>query len=208
MSELVTVRDRILIHARDRFTAEGFARVTIDDLVSSLGMSKKTFYTVFESKDDLVHQIMQRRMGEIGVNIDRILNSPENSVIKLNELMEFLGKMINRIGFPFMVDVQRHLPELWRKVEDFRARKVAATFGKLVDQGMSEGLIRADLNKRVFITAYYASIQEIMQPAILANESFSAHEAIREIVAIFFQGAMTDQGRRDLINLQNMHSSS
>lgn len=208
MSEPLTVRDRILLHARDRFRVEGFARVTVDDLVSSLAMSKKTFYTVFESKDDLVHQIMQRRMGEIGVNIDRILNSPQNSVIKLNELMEFLGALISRIGFPFMVDVQRYLPELWKKIEDFRARKVADTFGKLVDQGMREGLIRADLNKRVFITAYYASIQQIMQPAILANESFSAHEALKEIVAIFFQGAMTERGRRDLTNLQNMHSSS
>lgn len=208
MAEARTIRDRMLIHARDRFRVEGFARVTIDDLVSSLAMSKKTFYTVFESKEDLVHQIMQRRMGEIGVGIERILNSPQNSVVKLNELMEFLGALIHRIGFPFMLDVQRHLPELWKKIEDFRAQKVAGTFGKLVDQGKREGLIRADLNKRVFIAAYYASIQQIMQPAILANESFSAHEAIKEIVEIFFKGAMTDQGRRDMINLQNMLSSS
>jgi len=47
-------RRRILAGARRHFFANGFRRVTMDDLAAELGMSKKTLYAHFPSKQHLL----------------------------------------------------------------------------------------------------------------------------------------------------------
>ncbi|MFN0158723.1 MAG: TetR/AcrR family transcriptional regulator [Bacteroidota bacterium] len=208
MTEVVdSPKERILAHAQERFRHEGFAKISIDDLASSLGMSKKTIYKIFSNKEDIIEQIMNRRMGEIATSIDRIVAGSENFSGKLRGLMTFFGSIVGQVGFPMVQDVQRLLPHLWKKVEEFRAKRIIETFGNLVDQGMREGFIRPDLNKRLFLLAYLNSVQQIMQPAVLAHESFSAREAIQEIIEIFFRGTMTDAGRKQFEQLQQQQSS-
>ncbi len=199
-------KERILAYTQERFRTEGFAKISVDDLATSLGMSKKTIYKVFSGKEDIVEQIVNRKMGEIATNMDRIMAGPESFAGKLHGLMTFLGTLVGQVGFPMMQDVQRLLPHLWKRVEEFRAKKIIATFGGLVDQGMREGLIRPELNKRLFLLAYVNAIQQIMQPPVLAYESFSAREAIQGIIEIFFNGTMTDAGRKQFEQLQQQQS--
>ena len=47
-------RQRILRVAMTFFLAHGFSRVTMDEIARELGMSKKTLYQHFESKESLM----------------------------------------------------------------------------------------------------------------------------------------------------------
>ena len=44
-------------YALIRFLDAGFRRVSVDELTSDLAMSKRTFYRIFDSKEDLVGQL-------------------------------------------------------------------------------------------------------------------------------------------------------
>jgi hypothetical protein len=63
-------------------------------------------------------------------------------------------------------------------------------------------MMRPDLNQRVFLLCVLASIERIVQPNILVEESFSIKGAIREILSTFFRGALTDMGRDQFDRLQ------
>jgi hypothetical protein len=97
-----------------------------------------------------------------------------------------------------MQDLSRHRPDQWKRIEDFRARRLPDVFLRLLNQGIREGHVRPNLQKRIFLLAYMAAVQHIMQPSVLANESFSAREAITGILELFFQGLLTDRGRKAL----------
>lgn len=202
MPEFQELRERIITKAHDRFRVEGFSRVTVDDLASSLAISKKTFYVAFESKNELVELIVRSRLNNLRRGVEEILSGEGTFVLKLHRVMGFLATFLTQTGFPLMVDVQRYMPELWNEVENFRARKVEDFFGQLLDQGIREGFIRKDLNRAVFLNAYLASIRHIMQPAYLANESFSAQDALHAIINIFFAGAMSERGRKEFEKIQ------
>jgi len=204
-SEEDILKERIIAAAVERFRHEGFAKVSIDDLASNMMMSKKTFYKVFTSKEDLVEQIVNRILGDVATNLDRIVSSQHSFVAKLNGLLGFLGGLPARVGVPMMTDLQRQLPHIWKRLEDFRAQHIIEIFGKLVDQGMREGYVRPELNKRIFLHAYTASVQHIMQPLLLAHESYSAKEALQGILDLFFKGAMTDVGHREFEKLQRQN---
>ena len=55
------VRDRIVATAERIFLRSGFSRVLMDDLARELGMSKKTLYSHFASKEELLRAVLVQR---------------------------------------------------------------------------------------------------------------------------------------------------
>lgn len=52
-------RDRILLTAHDLFYRVGFHAVGLDAILSAVGVTKTTFYNHFESKDQLVTEVLR-----------------------------------------------------------------------------------------------------------------------------------------------------
>jgi AcrR family transcriptional regulator len=194
MSEHEVTKEKIISVCRDRFLREGFARISVDEIANDLAISKKTFYKHFSSKEDIVFQIVERIMGEIRLNINNILMSEKSAVEKLCETTTMLGLTARRLLPFFGQDVKKRLPELWKRIEDFRRERISEIFSRLMDQGVREGSMRADINKRLFFLSIFAVIDSIVQPQILVAESFSFADAIQGILAIFFRGVMTQTG--------------
>jgi AcrR family transcriptional regulator len=201
-SSIQDLRQRIADCAREKFLDRGFARTSIDDLARELSISKKTFYTAFVSKEALVEHVMVSIMNDVNGCVEEILRARKDFIAKLSELMEFLGTMSLRVTRAFGQDLQRLMPAQWRKVEDFRHQRIMAVFGALIDQGIREGHIRRDINRKVFLMAYRGAVQHVIQPGLLAQESFSSQEALAEIVRIFFAGVLTARGRNALASHQ------
>lgn len=201
------LRERILATASERFRKEGFARVSVDEVASSLGISKKTFYKVFASKEELVECLVSNKLVDVKAQIDGIMARDESFVAKFGALFAFLSSVPGAFGLPFLQDVQRHLPHVWKRVESFREQRVMNTFAQLINQGVQEGYIRPDLSTRLFLLAFMSSVQHIIQPHVLAHEPFSAQQAISGLLELFFKGALTDVGRKSLAALQRHNTS-
>jgi AcrR family transcriptional regulator len=195
MSDEEIVKEKILSSCRERFFKEGFAKTSVDEIAADLTISKKTFYKHFENKEDVVQQIMERVMESVRGNIDRILFSDRSAVEKLSEIIVVLATNTSRLTPAFGRDIKRRLPDFWNRIEDFRRQRISDVFNILIAQGITEGTMRPDMNKRVFLMCVLASIDRIMQPDIIAHESFSVGDAVKEIMSIFFAGALTPQGR-------------
>ena len=57
-------KERIVQRARDEFFAHGFSKVTMDELCDELGISKKTMYEHFNSKDELLDAVTESAVGD------------------------------------------------------------------------------------------------------------------------------------------------
>lgn len=188
-------KERIFAACQDRFLREGFAKVSVDEIAGDLGMSKKTFYKHFTSKEDLVRQMMERFMGEVRRNVEHVLFSDKSAVEKLSEIITLIGTNASRLLPVFGQDIKKRIPQLWKHIEDFRRQRISEIVGRLIQQGIAEGTMRPDMNTRVFLMSILATIDRIMQPHVLAEESFSVSDALEEILSIFFRGALTSKGR-------------
>jgi AcrR family transcriptional regulator len=198
---------RVILAARDRMFREGFSRVSIDQLVSDLGMSKKTFYKIFRSKDDMLSQIVDRTLEEVRLFFAEIAGSNRDFLEKLTAILTIAAEQIGRVEKPLQEDLQKYRPDLWERIEDFRRQRLTQTLAPLIDQGIAEGYVRSDVNKRVFLFAYIGAIQNLITPQVLVQESFSAQDALRGIVRIFFQGILTDLGRKQLAQIPIVKTS-
>jgi AcrR family transcriptional regulator len=204
------VKERILTFASERFFQEGFSKVSVDDLASELVISKKTFYRFFGSKEDLLIQIMDRLVAGVRARFIKILDSDRDFVEKLGEVMTFLGQEVGRLGKPLQADLQRHAPEVWKRIENFRHERITQNFSLLLEQGMDEGFVRKDVNKKIALLSFLGAVENIIRPSVLVNESFSAREALEGIMAIFFHGILTEEAESKLNDIQDnrlSHSS-
>ena len=203
-----TQKQRILEAVRDRMLSEGFSRLSVDEIAAMFGMSKKTFYKFFPTKEDLINQVADRIMAEGRSRLARIINSDKDFISKIHELMSFLMFQSSRISKVMQHDVERFAPDLWRRIEEFRTGRITDVFSHLVEQGIKEGYVRSDVNKRIFLLVVLGSVRNVVNPAVLAQESFSAREAIDNILTLFFTGILTDQGRAGLESLRKNELSS
>ena len=183
------------------FSQSGFARVSVEEITSALGMSKKTFYKYFESKEDLVHQVVLRITGEIGLQIESIVTADHPFVVKLNGLICVLQTRFSKFSTPMLRDVQIHAPGTWVYIQEFRRTKIIAVWGRLIEQGQREGFIRPTIDPRLLLLSMIGVVESVVNPQTLANESFSTEQAMKGIIDMLFRGILTDAAVREIESL-------
>lgn len=196
MSSDLETRNRILETVREQFFKSGFTRVTMDEIASGLGMSKKTLYRFFPGKDELLREVVKLNMREIERGIDAIVQDESRRFVeKLKELMTFLAMRLAKIGPLFMQDLQRNAPEIWKEIEAFRRQKAMSLFGGLIDEGIQKGVFRSDLNQQLLTLMYANLIQSILNAEALSQLPLSASQAFEAISKVLFEGILTDEAR-------------
>lgn len=197
MATDIEVRQRIIAFAQDRFLNPGFSKVTLDEIASELGMSKKTLYKHFESKEDILRYGMQETMRTIAKEIDRIVASDRPFAEKLAGMMMIIGKQVSKLSRSAQSDMQKFAPELWKEIEVFRREQIFMKIGKMISQAREENIFRPDVNEQVLVLMILNCVQGILNPEVLSQNSFSAEQAFRIIFKTIFEGALTDGARKD-----------
>jgi AcrR family transcriptional regulator len=190
-----TARERIIARADELFLKEGFARISVDNLTSDLAMSKKTFYKAFRSKEDLVEQLIMRALGNVALSLEKVMTGELTFPERIRGFMSVVPLIARRVDSPMAQDIQRHLPAVWARVEEFRRGRMTRYLTSILEQGKEEGHIRSDVPVRLLVLSVIGAVQSVVRPTVLAEESFSTREAVAGIFSLFLRGSLTDTGR-------------
>jgi AcrR family transcriptional regulator len=178
------------------FLRSGFSRVLMDDLARELGMSKKTVYSHFASKEDLLRAVLVHRVSEVDQGLESIVRAKESFPAKLGHVARFLQGKIGEVSPVFLEDIRRYAPECFRVVEEFRGRAIPHYFGRLFDEGIRAGHVRRQVNRDLLIRMLVLSIQGIIRPEAVGELHLHPREALDHILAITFDGILTPKGRK------------
>jgi len=190
-------RARIVAGARRHFFAQGFQRVTMDDIADELGMSKKTLYAHFPSKSALVEAAILDKFAALEADMARIERECGNDFPGcLRELLGCMQRHAEEIQPPFVRDIRRAAPDLFKTIESRRATLIQHHFGKLFAAGRQAGLVRKDLPPRLVIEILLGAIQAIMNPQKLGELGLTPQAGFPAIVSVVLNGVLTPDGRR------------
>jgi len=186
---------KIIEQIEDKLFKEGFYKTTMDDVASELGMSKKTIYKFFPSKEDLVMAIAKHFMNSMKNKIVPALNSDKNAIEKLAELISILAKASEKISPKRMDEIRKYFPSLWNEIDKFRTQMMFGNITKVIDQGKAEGLF-IDYPTSIIMNVLVASVRNIVNPDFILNHNFSIIEAARFAFKIVIGGIVTDKGKK------------
>lgn len=190
-------KERIIELAHDRFLKDGFNRVTLDDLSGELGISKKTMYKFFPSKEELLKTVVWLMLRSVEGKVQSIVESKKPFVHKLADLMLFISRTFGGVSKAFQLDMQRFAPTFWKEVEQYRREKILNKVALMIRQAKEEKILRPDIHEEIVIMMFVNCVQTIATPDVLAQHSFSVKEAIYTIFHIIFEGSLTDQARKE-----------
>lgn len=210
MTQETEIRDRILEFSREKFMQSGFSKVTLDEIASELGMSKKTLYKYFESKEQLLADCVSRSMQTIDEKSNQIVSSEMPLTEKVASLVTLIGSQFGRLSKIGAGDLQRNAPEQWARIETFRREKILTKFGGLIAQGRAEGFVREDIPDQLVTLILLSAVQGIVTPEVLMQHSFSVDDALHAIFTTVFQGILTEDGKKFFSeihpNIKDIHS--
>jgi AcrR family transcriptional regulator len=198
MARQADIRGNVIETSRELFFQYGFSKVTTDEIAAAAGISKKTLYQYFESKESLFWEVMSQAMQEVKDRVEEVMTDEGlDFATKLRRIIELRAEQLNRIKQPLVLDVQRSFPALWKRVEELRRTELEAHLDRLVDQGVREGVFRPDIDKRMLEMVYMSAITGIINPERLSRIPYTAEEATDAIMRIVFTGVLTDEARRE-----------
>jgi AcrR family transcriptional regulator len=188
-------RDKILNYSKELFFKEGFYKITMDTVASDLRISKKTIYKNFNSKESLIKSIVQSVKAEISENLDQIISSKDNSVLKLIGINQLLGKLLMKLNDKWINDLKVYLPELWNEIDEFRTKRLYAAFSSIISKGQEEELIKgypADMMVMIFLS----TLRGVVNNEFLLNSRYSYKDAVGTSLQVLFSGILTAKGKK------------
>ncbi|HEX7712925.1 MAG TPA: TetR/AcrR family transcriptional regulator [Bacillota bacterium] len=188
-------RQRIMTMARTKFFSLGYSSLTMDELAADLGLSKKTLYKNFASKNDLLKEVVEEFMGEQIVQVQQILNSTESTMEIMKRLVMFIGNLASQISHLRIQDLQKNAPEIWKEIAEVREKYIAANFKNILQDGIREGKFRSDVNPDLILMILISCINGIINPITLAQLPISIREAFEGIITVVFNGILTEGNR-------------
>lgn len=182
------------------FRQNGIKSMTMDDIASNLGISKKTLYKYVEDKNDLVTKLMQMTQEEERCIIGQMVESNLNAIDQSFEISRFITEKLNDVHPSIMYDLKKYHPEAWKMFNEHKEMYISNWILENLEQGKSEGLYRADLNVEVIKDIFLARIDDILELKYDSQKKYSFSEIYLESFRYHIRGIASEKGITYLVN--------
>lgn len=174
----------------------GIRSVSIDDICRELGMSKKTFYVYFASKDELVEQMLQANINYMASKMEDLLKTGDfkQLVAKFIKHQEAEKNDVRRVP-QLVYDLKKYYP---RQFADFQVQCLEMQkkyIMQYLELGVAQGLVRANLN--IELTAVlFAKIHgdAIRDFEVIEAHNHNMHQLAHTAMDVFVRGVLSEEG--------------
>ena len=189
-----TVEERIKSRARDLFLQHGLKSTSVDDIAQEMGISKKTLYKYFSSKDDLVQQIVLEQMRQEREALTEIHEKSANAVDEMISIARYIIKMFRSLKPATAFDLKKYYPESWKQVERLHFEFVFQTILENLKKGMAEGYYRTDLNPEVIARLYVGKALFLVDEKYFPLSQYDRKCLVVETMQYHLRGVLNEKG--------------
>lgn len=190
------MKERIIESVAKFINLYGVKRFTVDDITADLGISKKTIYKYFRSKDELVSEMIR-------VSIEDNINSTINAVKKEDTIIGKLNAALlshhkYQIPLEILESIQKFYPKDWEKIEEQRKFKLKLV-RDIICEGIEIGKLRKDINIEVLSLILDRSTSAIFEYDFLVENNLNINNAVREIEKILLYGILDNEVKQSVM---------
>jgi AcrR family transcriptional regulator len=200
------MEERILLKARDLMFQTGIRQVTMDDLATQLGISKKTIYQYYKDKDDLVKAVVDFELKNHQQLCSHCESKADNAVHEMFLVMETMKEMTKTMNPGTMMELERHFPTAFDIIKNHKDEFFLSLIKQNLIKGIEQGFYRSNLD--VEILSRYR-LETIFIPFNLHAFPVSKFDPIKvhtQLMEHFVYGLMTEKGYEIMLQYKQNHS--
>ena len=190
MTEIETY-EHILSVASDLITENGFANVSMNDIVKATGLSKGGIYWHFKSKDDIIIAVVDRIFTEQIELIDEILPTAGGAGERIMALVQYIGASLEEMTHhaPTPLDIYalaiRH-DHLKHRLQNY-FQQYQARLAELIQQGQDAGEFQVkDVERSAF--NFIGMIEGTILLSMMMQQEATVADMLLETTETFLQG--------------------
>ncbi|MGL2965185.1 TetR/AcrR family transcriptional regulator [Flavobacterium sp. XGLA_31] len=185
---------KIIQKATDMYLTLGFKSVTMDDIASEMGISKKTIYQHFENKNSLVEAVTMNLFETISCGIDAILTMGKNPIEELFVIKDFVLKNLKNESTSPIYQLQKYYPQIHKTLMSRQFDKMGDCVLVNLKKGMEQNLFRDDINVELIARFYFAGMTSIKDAELFNPIQFSTKEVQEAYLEYHLRGICTSKG--------------
>ena len=193
------IKSTIIEGAQELFFKFGAKNVTMDDIARHMAISKKTIYSHFDKKEDIIREIMLSRLKENQNVMEGISKNAENVVAEIFSVMKHMSEMLSKINPMLFYEMKKNFPEVWKLFSDFRNRFVIGMVEKAIQKGKKQGLVRNEIDEKLIAILRIEQLELGFDPEIFPPSKFNLLNVQLSLTEHFLYGICTLKGHK-LIN--------
>lgn len=173
----ISVSEQILQRFGDLIKVHGIRNVTIDMIAEKCGISKKTVYKYFDSKQDMVATIINGILDRLNDAINEVYGSDEKPALKLEHLFITLYEMLGSISMPVLYDIKKDYPLIDSRIREFIiSQKELIT--RQIAFGIETGDFYPDLNPDIVMEIAVSGAERIVNTDYILKHNLTAEQLI------------------------------
>lgn len=197
------VRDRILSKAHELFCTFGFRRVTMDEIAVKTGMSKKTIYQSFSTKDEMVDAVVEDMLGKSKDSCIKNLETAENAVHEMFLNIDMMQELMEDVNPVVFEDLQKFFPPVFEKFFNHKYDFIKKKISDNLKRGIKEGIYRPDINVDILTKYLVETLFIPMNQLVYPYGKYNIVEVENEVMQHFLYGICNEKGQQLIIKYKD-----
>jgi len=130
---------------RNMFFEVGIKNVTMNDICSELGISKRTLYQKFKDKNQLVNEVFSKDLYNFKESIKSIQSISPNAIYETYLLFKLISKKQKKISATTLYDLKRYYA-IRNEISIVANQLTTQVFEKNITRGINEKVYRKEIS--------------------------------------------------------------
>lgn len=158
---------------------KGPSHTTMDHVASCLGISKRTLYEIFGSKDEMLKEVLQFQHNIYRKIAEKIFLESENMMAAMVELMKVHHDFLKKVRPDFFRDMDERFKHL-RPAYDSRNDEMNRQISRVITLGIKQGMFRKNCDFEMYLRLLRIQLESIKRmedffpPEITIAQAFNA----------------------------------
>jgi TetR/AcrR family transcriptional regulator, cholesterol catabolism regulator len=187
-------QERIRHKADELFRRYGIRSVTMDEIATQLGMSKKTIYQYYTDKDQLVDAVAVDEIQFSQECCMRDTAAAGNAIEEIFKVMEFVEVMFRNMNPSMLHDLEKYHPSGFRKFLEHKNKFLYEMVKNNIERGINEELYRPEIDVEIMARYRLESMMLAFNADLFPPSKFNFVKLQQEILEHFLYGLATLKG--------------
>lgn len=199
---IIDIQNRIKGKAHELFFQYGLRSVSMDDIASALGMSKKTIYQYFADKDELVDAVVSHVLTHNQACCESDKQAADNAVHEIFLAIDMMAEMFRTMNNSLLFDMQKYHPSAFAKFLKHKNEFMFRVISENMQRGIREELYRPEINVGLLSRYRLECMMIAFNPMFSESVGMSVLEIQRELTLHFLHGVVSGKGHKLIVKYQ------
>jgi AcrR family transcriptional regulator len=194
------MKAEILEKSNKLFLNLGFKSVTMDEIASSLGVSKKTIYKYFKNKTQLVDAVTEYIFDTICEGVDRICALNMNPIDELFSIKRLISEHLRDEKSSPQYQLQKYYPKIYASLKQKQFQIMQTCVIDNLKKGMVTGMYRADIDVQFISRIYFNGMLGIKDKDLFPLNMYAIQTLMNYYLEYHLRAISTEKGLKQLEN--------